>query len=113
MSMTTTQTIADRSAEIARNILDQIPNWLRFALGIRDRFIIDNGLRFTCTGTRRVIIEITLDEGADLYNLVAFTERRKKGELIPTRTVRYAAEYIDAGQMLRTLDMMDRGQIEL
>jgi hypothetical protein len=108
-----TTTTAQRDAEIARNILDQIPNWLRFALGIRERYIISKGLRFTITGTRRAIIEITLDEGTDLYRLIAFTERRKKGERIPTRTIRYEADGIYADQMLETLDRIDRGQITL
>jgi len=108
--MTTT---AITNEDIAKTILAQIPLSLRMALGIRNRFIVERGLRFTATGTRTCIIEITLDEGTDLYSLVAFTERRRKGDFIPTRTVRYNAEGIDAGQMLQILDLMDRGRIEL
>lgn len=106
-------TTATRSNEIATTILAQIPPMLRMALGIRDRYAIDNGLRFVATGTRRCVFEITLNEGLDLYDMVAYTERRKKGDFVPTRTVRYTAEMIDAGQMIRILDMIDRGQIEL
>lgn len=111
--MTTTQNIHQRNNEIASTILAQIPPMLRMALGIRDRYVIHGGLRFVATGTRRCIFEITLNEGLDLYEMNVYTERRKKGELMPTRTLRYSAEMIDAGQMVRILDMMDRGQIEL
>lgn len=98
--------------DVASTILAQIPFRLRMALGIRDRFIIKEGLRFTCTGTRTVKIDITLT-AYDTYALVAYTERRKKGEVLPTKTIRYIATDLYAEQMVQVLDMMDRGQIEL
>lgn len=113
MTTTHTNTEAQRNAEIAETIRQQIPMWLHMALGIRDRYIVHRGLRFKATGTRTCIFEITLDEARDLYDLTVYTERCKKGHLIPTRTIRYLAEGVDAGQMIDILDRIDRGHIEL
>lgn len=98
--------------KIGRTILAQIPMALQMALGVRAVFLIDKGLRFNITGTRAVYVEITLN-AADLYDMVAYTLRRPRGDFLPVRKVRYEAQDIDARQMVDILDQMDRGLVVL
>jgi hypothetical protein len=98
--------------KIGRTILAQIPMGLQMALGVRAVFLIDKGLRFNITGTRAVFVEITLN-GADLYDMVAYTMRKPRGEFLPVRKVRYEIQDVDAGQMVDILDLMDKGAITL
>jgi len=96
--------------QIAKTILNQIPMRLQFALGIRDIFLLADGLRFRATGTRAVWVDVTLN-AADLYDVNVYTKRKKKGDWIPTATTRFAAQDVDAAQFIDILDRMDRGAI--
>lgn len=108
--MTTTQ---NRNREIATQIIAQIPIRLRVAVGFRKAHVIHRGVRCLVTGTRPVTLEIVLDEGNDLYDMYAYTERRNRKTGCTDRTMRYFVEGICAEQMVQTLDLIDRGEIML
>jgi hypothetical protein len=91
----------------AQTIYEQIPFWVKAALGMRDFMYDENTLYFKMTGTRPVRASIRYNAVSDLYTLRCWTVRNL------TETVRYEANEIDAGQLVQILDMIDRGQIVL
>jgi hypothetical protein len=93
-----------QEVEIANTIIDQIPNWLKLAVGYRNPVATETGLRFECRAGCQLIVDIDLDRGADLYNFTVTTKRAAGNG-----KVRYHAEGIYVDTMVELIDQLDRG----
>lgn len=93
------------STEVATTISNQIPRWLKMALGYRDPVATETGLRFRCRAGCSLLVDIDLHEGWDLYNVTVRTNRK------PNYNVRYEANLVDVETMVDILDRLDRGRL--
>lgn len=90
---------------IALAIQEQIPVWLRFAVGFRNPVIVENGLRFQVRGTCTMLVTVTLTD-ADLYDVKVQVKRADgKGR------IRFDGHGLFADQMVAVIDQIDRGAL--
>lgn len=94
----------DYRREIAETIQNQIPRWLRLAVGYRFPSTTEKGLRFQVRGRSTYIVEVDFDRGSDAYDVRVSTKGAR------ARTF-YSVEQVYADDMVEIIDRIDRGKL--